>query len=662
METVNISGLNINTTELLEAYENGTLDEVLEDLFKDLDDEEFTLKLDEVVSAIKSAAKELDEISDGKRDEADDYADEGDTIKEKRLTREADELDAFVSDLKDEVADYVMDTANEIDARYIETSEDYGLSTADYKDNEVVHFKSTASAATMEETDASATAATEELTDQDGDGIITYRDQELVDAAAKQELYDTGQHLYITLEEGFVVQDFLISGTTATIEAYSAAEGKTVTFLIENFNENMRLFFNSPDEGFISNTLLSALSEENQKLVFVGDDTNSAFDNLHPVSDADKIAAIQNSTAMLSTETFDSVYDAWASGENNKETIKAAEQAALNRLLSNVNYFEEGSLGFSEVWADIINTDLAGLSSSEQSDVLLSLVMAIMQEGGQDIANLLLTGSVTSLIEGVFIADGAMTVGEKTITMMLETQIEGAVGRYGGADQFWMTSGNDGTGEGTDGEYMSHGILFAINLEGNVTMFGDQELWADTDGTIEALQEYQDAVSGIGWMVDDGHAADYAEALGTTKTEDAKGYSSVVTSDYQAAFGTAIANIDPDDADDLGQDGINVDKYVAEVQTGISAAAEWAAIGGSVADIANQILAYVASISSQDKNHDGDVAAGIIYYLYQACPELVKAMCAEVPGFADKLIGYMESEVSPTKKVDSAINILEKYN
>lgn len=640
---VEISEFGVSIAELVQSMQDDKLLELLEDKLEGRSSTECQEIIAEVYEQLEAAVEDLKDIEEGLEEKEDEASEMDDEALEEKYEAEQDELDELMKQVRKYLPDALEAAYEEYALKNIESGDDISVSTVSYEDGDSVSVKATGGDVEVFEDEESDY---DKNTDYDGDGFITARDYDAWKSEQQNKLFDgTYQNIFLLLDDQDVVQNVMYQNSSATVTVYNTQDNKTVTFEIEGLNKGVHVYFDFNNEGTISESVYKNWAEEFQKIAYFNDDANSLYERLHEESDEKRLEYIENYTDVVDSATFTQVFNAYTSGAN-ETTVQEYTKAALGKLYGVLNTTDNTTS--TEIWAEIINEDLAGLSDQTVSDVINCVVMSVVIKGGEVYFKQLFGGSIPAMIENAFVADGPLSTQEKVTSMILETQ------------------------SGGTGLYSGEVFLDSVILPSEETAQYDvtHEDWGGSEGredTIAAIEAYQEAVVQIDWAVDNGSAQTAIDALQEVQEEEEQGYSNTVTEEYLKAIQKGWSYLNnsgfTDDAGNLF-DGITNNKYIELVGKGLSALTNYTSeigIGDDISLMAQNLLDF---LTAQNNEEDGDVAAGIIFILNDVTSpngELVQALCQAHSGFADTIYTLLKSEGTPTDKVNDALGIIEKY-
>lgn len=639
MSSVNLDTLGINVDELYDIAGTEEFTQLVESLLEGKSESERTAIMDAIRAELDEAVIEYEDMLDGAKDDEDRAREMDDDMGEQRAEEEQDELKDMIDFLEDNAETFVTDAENEYLKTHYSTSEDLMLTTSDFEDGDNVIIEATSN---LEEIFEDTSEEYKEGTDYNQDGIVNYTDYELFTQDQKTAMYDNYQDIFLTLDPGFTVTNTEFSGDKVV---YTVSNGdKTITYEIQNISEGVHIFFDSTEENFISESTYKSWPAELQKMTYFGDSLNSVYENEHPISDTEKLKYVTTYDDAIAGIPEVATHFGITS-----ETIIGKTEEYFDMLYAYYND-SSGTATIEEIWSDII-LDMSSMSSQEKSDTILLLCMTLAMKADQEHTMVFLAGagSNISAIENVLLEDGGpYSANEAMLVMFLETNL-GAVGNYGGTTMWDPNNGK----------------VLTYNGSGNLVVLDENF------GTAEQMQEYldlyNDTLALIGWATNNGTATEVSEALqkNIDAEESTGGAGTVMTQEYLDALGKAASKFHPDAGDHL-LDGIDEKEF----QQGVTAAIQ-AMLGvtgsipvseaGDFGDLSYYIDALIGYLTSGIKNA-GDIAAGVVYALDKACPDLFEAMMIADPNLANTLRGIINSEnETDTAPIEDALETLEDY-
>lgn len=634
--TIQIGSKEYSYLEILEWIENGELEDKLNAIYKDLpteDKESFFTDLTESIQEASDKFYDLKKIYDGKAKEARDLDDD-------MMEIQWNEFEDACKDLSDfferDVLDYFEEAYNEFSDQYIETSDDIAVGPELFDDGDEVEVIPTGG----QVYDYYDKGIEKINYDYDLDGDIDYDDTVASVLADKEGMYETTQDIFFNVPEGYTLN---IVGPTNGVVQYvfsNPATSKTVTFNV-TLKEGVRYIIDSTFEA-ITDEQLASMDAQLQKQTFLGASIYSVWEKNNEPDLVAKLDYIPFYGDLVSQETFDSTtayYDEGGTLSNSQ--IYDLYKEYLQDILSVYTGGEDGEDQSPAAMLDAMQKVLqqtATLDAADQRKLWTSLILGLAYSGEQsDFQRIfgcdLETGTgLISAIENLFLQDGTLTVNGASLCGVLELY-SGSPGKYAasGLDFFGTMAYRDDMGDPMFDE------------------FGDSQFVLDVYDQLNAL------ISGsIPWAVDTGTSAQYVEDLNTSVEEDDLGFSLTMTADYLIAADAALDYYGGKDAADI-RDGITQDNYVDQFTKGITTISAFP-LGTPMEDVA---LALKNFIKSQPDNWRGDLAAGIIYALKMASPELLKALVA-VEGFSSYFKFQIEEDTHDPAKEDKALNALKK--
>ena len=621
---------NLSAEELVELFKNETLDDVLADVLKNTTDVERQAIMESVYedldNAIDALRDELSGLKDDKKDARkadDDYAVED-------LEQEIDELDVLIDDIK-ALERGIKGVYEQYDiSNPAATAEDVFLSTAQIEDGaEIVALGGDETIFEAEE------ANDEPLTDLDGDGFVTVRDQEIRDADNIEGQFKEKQSIFLQLSESEVIQDLKHVGNDTHIQILDRETGQLKTVILKNHVPGVNLYLDAVNEEFVSQDTLRDLDPNTQKMTFIGDDPDSVYQKFNPRTEEDELAYIGKYGDVTSDETLNMALT-YTSGTSSSQ-VKDLTKQALDLMFESLNRPTEKPI--SETINEITLSLLNGVSDQVKSDVLIAVVMSLMLKGNQEYFTFFFgSGSIVSAIEDILVKDG-LSPEEINVVGFLEMHSGGA-GRYGGAENFW--------------NYIS-GVMDSYST--GYEMAPNHEDWQSFENIKAGMELYEETVAQIGWVSDNGVPTEVIEDVEQVIADQDDGIYEVFSEKMLNNLGKAGTKLHPKGGK-AGTDGITQKNFRAQVMKGIAAIGAAAGDGEilSAADAANALKKFLGNLPKE--NWDGDVAAGIVWALCKKSPNVMRSMLAASPGLKKYLKLMMKDEKKQTPVIEDALRLL----
>lgn len=652
---ITIGNQTIDVEDLYDQYsEDGKIDidAVIAEECKGMSESDIE-KLKEELTAqfeeLREYYNELEEELDGEKDE---WKDLNDDVRVEIIEEELDELDAIDEFVRKELEDQFDESFNEfLDLNFVYDATEYPEVAVTMSTLMETHGGDTGQVEfdyTFEGTGTSEAYFGEQeeaLTDLDGDGLITYKDEEYRTAQEASSMYEGVQNVFLNLgsytlmrldsrgiEDGYRV---------LYIEARDPATGNIVKGTIR-VGEGTNIYLDANSNDNIPESVLRGLDQDDQKYIYIRDDLKSVYENLNPLSQDEKLSYIENFEDVISESTFDQVFNSFASGSNRSEVEKYTREV-LKKLYGTMT--DPDGLRVTEVWSEIIHSDLSGLSDLLISDILACVIMSVAVRGGQAYFEHLFGSTVPSLIESAFLSDDKLSETEKMLSMFLELHSTGA-GQYAGANFLDV----DGAG-----------AVFYRDADNDIAIYDEQ--WQDKESTIAAFELYKEALNQVEWLADDGVVDPYIdnlqEQIDYEKELEEEGKSEVMTDEYLKALKKAKTAYHPKGGNNKF-DGISQSDFDAYVSAGIQLLIDNAEKYGEefTMELAAQtLLEYLDSL----KEDAGDIAAGIIYALDKKAPGVLASMIEAYPDFKSRIKTLIAGEKVETPVHEDALKILDEY-
>ncbi|MBU0506565.1 hypothetical protein KJ708_11285, partial [bacterium] len=519
---VQIGKSSYSVEDLLTYAENGTLDSILEPEMESLSGDEITEFVNEIYALLDEAKVDYEKVIDGIEEDIDDLNQDTDgdlyDVKRDRYEEEIDEIDEMMDEMDDVLYNAVEECATEYGSLNVRTSDDIKFTpSVDYEDGDVVSIQATGGKAASSE-DAY------DGEDTTGDGVVTYHDyDQYLHDQADSHMQDTEQGVFVYLEPEDVVQSMSSSNGILTVKIQNSRNGKNITLEISGIMNNVNLFFEYGSETQFSSSVYSGLPTELKKQIFTNEEVYSLYEQGIDRTDEEKLSFI---------DRYDDIKEGAATvtsefAENPTSTLPYVEQG-LEIMFGYLNDPEQYNGSRAEAMAAYLDILEQITDETIKSDALVSFIMTMAKEAGQNYFQGLLGDTIPTLIEEIFLADEALSTNEKMACLLLEMQ-SGGTGKFGGTASLSLTTGVTASDEGS---LANVGGLFFIDSETGLIAIHD-ELWQDEGTTKEALEAYKKLILEIGWTGDTG-AID--EILGYFDSLDEYNAKPKVTDAYESAI------------------------------------------------------------------------------------------------------------------------------
>ncbi len=617
--------------ELVQHFENDTLYDFLELDLKDMTEAQRMQFIDDFRDGAEIARDDLDELQEGLKDELKEVDEEIQSSKAARIQREIDDLKELEDMINCELAEAVEGCVTKANLLLRRTDEDVFINSGDIGQYETVYVNATGGDPGIFETVDST--AREDL---DGDGMLTYRDEEIrLDNEALDRI-DLGQSIFIGLEPEDIVQSVAkVSDGITRITITNSLTGETKFIDLEGLQDGVDVYFDFSNENTIPESQYKSWDTDFQKLAFFNDNMFSVYDNLHK-DEVNKTSFIGNIDNIM--DSIPEMVPQYAA--NGSSGVAGYVEEGIETLFGFLNE-SEGELNNADQCTGDFIRSISGLDQSLQEDIVTTLIMTLALKGGSTYWQAFFSGTAAGQFHNVLLADGNLSAIEQMVIMVSNLQIPGA-GHYGSAGDFW-------------------GNIFYRNEPAGGDPYVEflQDEWSDIDQLKEAFALYKETIAQISWASDDGSVDECLKDLETKQETQDSGYVEVVDEVVRDSIDDAIGDIDKTDGGTL--QGIKDDEYLLEVTMALKALYQVAL--QSPEQAAASLLLYIDGL---DDSHKNDVAAGVVYYLYKAggaARKLLKTMCETVSGFKNSIsatMGDFNAGARPERH-DDAQDYLDKY-
>jgi hypothetical protein len=615
--------------DLLAKAEDGTLYDYLEpELSKISGEAEASQLLSDVYDSIEDLKTDYEGMIEGVEEDEDDLDRDLDgdlyEVKKDRYEEEIDDLEELIAELDSTLYVAIQDVVNDYGKFHVRTDADIKFTpTVDYEDGDVIDVQATG---------GKAEASTDGYDGEDvtGDGLVTYHDYEaFLDSQATARVDGSDQGVFVYLEPEDTVQGMTYSNGVLNMDIYNSRNGKTVTMQISGIMNNVNLYFEYGDESSFPSSVYSHLPSDIKNQMFVNEDIYSLDEQDLERTDAEKLSFIDNYDEIKEgAAAITAQYAASAS-----EALPHVEEG-LEIMFGYLNTEAGDTVSLAECMATFIDT-LDGLSANVKSDVMVSFIMTMVKEAGQNYFQNMLGMTIPTLIEEVFLEDGALSANEMLACLVIETQTGDSVGKFGGPEILSLTTGVSSSEAGSLANV--GGVFFIDNDTGHIA--AHSEYWQDEATTREALAAYKSLILEVGWT---GNAGAVDDVLFQFDTKD-DWEDSAAGSDITSGEATAIK--DAKDAfnwgiwDSIGS-GITTSNYRREVKNALDVLIS----GKSYQEAGTHLLQYVQN--AEKPRWQDDIMDGVIKTFLDmgdAGKAILDKICEACPGFAQSAMDIINN-------------------
>jgi hypothetical protein len=633
--SIKIGQTSYSVEDLLNYADNGTLDSILEPELQSLSGDEITEFVTELYALLDEAKGDYDKVINGIEEDIDDLDRDTDEdlydVKKDRYEEDIDEIDALIEEIDDTLYNAIEECATEYGSLHVRTSDDIAFTpTVDYENGDVVEIQATG---------GKAAASTDGYDGEDvtGDSLVTYHDydQYLVDQASTN--LSTDQGIILNLEPEDTVESMSYSNGILSVKIKSSRSGKIVTLEISGISNGVDLYFEFGSESQLSSSVTSGLPPEIKKQIYVNEEVYSLYELGIERTDEEKLSFI---------DRFDEIKEGAIAVTNefaqSPASVLPYVEQGLEIMFGYLNDPEQYNGSRAEAMAAYLDVLEQISDETTKSDALVSFVMTMVKEAGQNYFQGLLGDTIPTLIEEIFLADETLTTNEKMACLILEMQ-SGGVGKFGGVESLSLTTGVSASDEGS---LANVGGIFFIDAETKLLTIHD-ELWQDEATTREALAAYKKLILETGWTGDTG-AID--EILGYFDSLDAYNEAPKITNTYATAVNDALRALSVDskartDVNAALFDGIKGSVWYSKVKELLNILKS-----GKDFPLEDVVTQLRAGIESLEDKHDGDVLSSFIFYLYyssDAGPDLLSAIFEVDPDLKLDIQCAIEGEKTP---------------